>query len=260
MDRPFSLISTTSFLILFLTLLIPSPSASASASESSCNTAVCYRNEPVISFPFRIPTQQPAPCGYKGFDVSCNITNQTLLDLPRSGWFSIQAIDYGEQELWINDPDNCLPRRILSLNLTGSPFDAVYSQEFSFFNCSSSNYFKYGLNPIACLSSPNYTVFATSSYKVVEDLSLSCELVAAILVPVQWPFFEQVLSSDLSDDLRLTWATPRCGRCESRGGRCGLKANSTTEVECSNGRKHGKRRKKRAQSFKFHSLFRFDYS
>lgn len=245
MDTALSLISTTSSLILFLTLLIPSPSAS----ESSCNTAVCYRNEPVIRFPFRIPTQQPAPCGYnKGFDVSCNITNQTLLDLPRSGRFSIQAIDYGEQELWINDPDNCLPRRILSLDLTESPFDAVYRQEFSFFNCSSSNYLKYGLNPIACLSSPNYTVFATSSYKVVEDLSLSCDLVAAIPVPVEWPFFEQVLSSDLSDDLRLTWATPRCGRCESQGGRCGLKANSTTEVECSNGRKHGKT-KKRTQPF-----------
>lgn len=240
MDTAISL-PTSSFLILFLTLFRP---PSAEASGSPCRTAFCHRDEPVIHFPFRIPTQQPGPCGYEGFEVSCSITNQTLLDLPQSGQFSIQAIDYGEQEVWINDPHNCLPRRILSLNLSGSPFDAVHLQEFSFFNCSSSNYIKHGLKPIACLSSPNYTVFATSSYKVVDDLSLSCERVAAILVPVPRPFFEQALPSELSDDLRLTWTTPRCGGCESRGGQCGLKANSSTIVECRNGRKHGKDKNK----------------
>ncbi|OWM79631.1 putative RING-H2 finger protein ATL21B [Punica granatum] len=232
-------LSTTSFFLLFfifLTLFCP---PSTGESQSICRGSVCYRNEPVIRFPFRIPTQQLAPCGYAGFEVSCNVTNQTLFRLPNSGYFSIQGIDYGEQEIWINDPDNCLPRRILSLNLSGSSFTAVYYQEFSFFRCSSSNYIKYGLNPVACLSSPNYTVFATSSYKVVEDLTGSCELMAVVPVPVQWPFFEQVLSSDLSDDLRLTWATPRCGRCESRGGKCGLKVNSSTEVECRNVPQHG---------------------
>lgn len=231
---------SSSLLLFFLTLVRP---PSAGASGSTCRRAFCYQYKPEIHFPFWIPTQQPAPCGNKGFEVSCSsTTNQTLLTLPHSGRFSIQEIDYGEKEVWINDPDDCLPRRILSLNLSGSPFAAVYHQEFSFFNCSSLNYTQYRLklNPIACLSSPNYTVFATSSYEIVADLTLSCKLVATVSVPVQWPFFEQVVSSDLSVDLWLTWARPLCRRCRFHGGRCGPKANSSAEVECGDVPEHGK--------------------
>lgn len=228
---------TAFFFFIFFILVIK-------ASTESCMDAACNQNEPSIRLPFRIPTLQPDPsCGSQGFEVSCNNSptnmNTTLLTLPGSGRFMVQAIDYGDQEVWVNDPEGCLPRRILSLNFSGSPFTAVYFQEFSFFNCSTSNYTKYGLNPITCLSGNSYTVFATSSYKVVGDLSRSCQLVASVPVPVQWPFFEQVLSSDMSDDLRLTWEEPRCGRCESGGGRCGLKPNSTTQIVCTKVQKHG---------------------
>ncbi|KAF3974423.1 hypothetical protein CMV_002247 [Castanea mollissima] len=53
--------------------------------------------------------------------------------------------------------------------------------------------------------------------------------------PVQWPFDEQISSSDLNDDLLLTWDEPSgCGKCESRGGQCGFKTNSSHEIVCSN--------------------------
>ncbi|KAJ4822619.1 hypothetical protein Tsubulata_020950, partial [Turnera subulata] len=148
-------------------------------------------------------------------------SNQTVLELPYSGNFTVHAIDYATQEIWISDPKSCLPDRILSLNLSGSPFRGLYYQSFSFFNCSS-NYMKYGLNPIACLSGSTYTVFATSSTKVINSLqndNSSCILFTTVAVPVDWPFYEQILSSDLSEDLRLTWDAPDCGKCESRGGR-----------------------------------------
>ena len=202
-------------------------------SRDTCVKAVCHRTEPVIRFPFRIEGRQPKSCGYPGFDLSCDHnSSQTLLELPYSGKFSVQRIDYAAQEIWINDPNNCLPQRILTLNLSASPFTAVYYQDFTFFNCSL-DYLRHGLNPIACLSGDNYTIFATSSTRVVSSLSLSCQRVATVPVPVEWPFYEEILSPDLSNNLWLTWNKPKCRKCESRGGKCRLKANSTREIICS---------------------------
>ncbi|KAI4307125.1 hypothetical protein L6164_030344 [Bauhinia variegata] len=195
-------------------------------------------NQLIIQFPFRIRGQQPKTCGYPGFSVSCSKEGQTLLKLPYSGEFSIQGIDYSFQELWVNDPDNCLPKRILSLNLSGSPFDAVYYQEFVFFNCSG-DYRSYRFNPIACLSGSNYTVFASSSMSVVMHLSAVCNLIRRVKVPVQWPFYDEILSSDLSDNLLLSWDSPTCGRCESQGGQCGFKTNSSLEIACYNASSKG---------------------
>lgn len=212
---------------LFLLFLLPPVSA------ETCSDAICQNDNLVIRFPFRIQRQQPESCGYPGFDVSCSKEGQTLLKLPYSGGeFSIQAIDYASQEFWVNDPKNCLPKRILSLNLSGSPFSAVYYQDFTFFNCSL-EYLKYRYNPIACLSDSNHTVFATSTRRVMVHLSAVCNLVSTVTVPLQFPFYDQVLTSDLGDDLRLSWDSPPCGRCESHGGRCGFKSNSTSEIACS---------------------------
>jgi hypothetical protein len=62
-----------------------------------------------------------------------------MLELHSTGKFVVQAIDYATQEIWINDQGNCLADRILSLNLSGSPFIGLYYQSFTFFNCSSSD-------------------------------------------------------------------------------------------------------------------------
>ncbi|OMP12171.1 Zinc finger, RING-type [Corchorus olitorius] len=222
-----------SFLFIFFFLC---SSLQTSTSTHTCPTAVCSRTEPEIRFPFRIQGHQPKSCGFPGFDLSCNSLNQTLVELPYWGKFSVQGIDYGSQEIWINDPNNCLPHRILSLNLSASPFKGIYYQDFTFFNCSNLNHSNYGLNlnPIACLSGVNHTVLATSSTRVQSYLSLSCQRVSTVAVPVDWPFYEQILSADLSDNMGLTWDNPKCRKCESRGGKCGLKANSTREVICSN--------------------------
>uniref|UniRef100_A0A803PPL3 RING-type E3 ubiquitin transferase n=1 Tax=Cannabis sativa TaxID=3483 RepID=A0A803PPL3_CANSA len=111
-----------------------------------------------------------------------------------------------------------------------------YSEDFTFFNCSSSSdYLRYRLNPIACLSGSTYTVFATASFNVADFLlkRTTCRSIGSFGVPVEWPFYEKVLSSDLNDHIRLTWDVPTCGRCESRGGRCGFKSNSSREIVCS---------------------------
>lgn len=228
--------------ILYLLSLFLLPITTA----ETCSTTSCRHGDPLIHFPFRLQTLQPNSCGYPnpGFTLSCDhkTTNQTLINLPSSGQFAVQGIDYGTQQIWLSDPNNCLPGRLLSLNLTSSSlFTAVYFQGFTFFNCSL-DYIKFKLNPIECLSGDSYSVFATSSEKVGRRLASfsSCVEIGTAVVPVEWPFYEAVLSSDLSGYLRLTWAEPRCGRCESRGGRCELKSNSISDVVCTNAPKRGK--------------------
>jgi hypothetical protein len=110
-------------------------------STKICINSVCSSNGPVIRFPFKIKSRQPESCGYPGFDLSCTNASQTvLLKLPYSGQFIVQGIDYPTQQIWINDPNNCLPWRLLPLNRKGSPFKGVYNQDFTFFNCSSGNF------------------------------------------------------------------------------------------------------------------------
>ncbi|KAL5568340.1 hypothetical protein UlMin_024915 [Ulmus minor] len=220
--------------LLFSSLLLLPFSQIALSSDELCTKAICSAREPEIRFPFQIKKSQPELCGYPGFDLSCDKSSQTLLNLPNSGDFTVQGIDYSTQEIWINDPNNCLPNRILNLNFSNSPFFGVFNQDFSFFNCSFADYLKYRLNPIACLSGSTYTVFATASPRVMSFLSSRCASIGNFPVPVEWPFYEEVLSSDLSDHLRLTWDVPRCGSCESQGGQCGFKNNSSREIVCSN--------------------------
>ncbi|KAL5075538.1 hypothetical protein RYX36_014522, partial [Vicia faba] len=210
------------------------------AESEACLDTACHTNQPPIRFPFYIETIQPNnTCGFPGFKLLCNNKNgknQTLLNLPYMEEFNIQKINYATQELFVNDPNNCLPKRLLSLNLSSSPFHAVYYQQFTFFNCS----FKFKhltsrYKPIPCLTdSSNYNVFATPSLTVFLHLSSVCDIVDTVNVPVQSPFYDQVLSSQLDDDLRLSWNSPSCRRCESHAGRCGLQVNSSFEISCYN--------------------------
>ncbi|MCD9638154.1 hypothetical protein HAX54_021928 [Datura stramonium] len=211
------------------------------ARTETCFASACSKYEPLIRFPFRLRNFQSVDCGYPGLNLFCDASSRTILRLPNSsGEFTVQAINYSTQELWLNDPNNCLPQLLLKLNLSSSPFSAVYYQDYTLFNCTV-DYTTIKLNPIACLSDLNYTVYATSSMRGVRLLSRSeCRLIGTIPVPVQWPFFEQVVSSDLSADIRITWSNPDCRMCESRGGRCRLKNTAfTPEIICENARRIG---------------------
>ncbi|KAL6132163.1 hypothetical protein ACLB2K_070534 [Fragaria x ananassa] len=217
-----------SFLLLFSFSCL----AAVSSTLETCTKAVCITGEAEIRFPFRIDKIQPETCGFPGFDLTCDMKAQTLLNLP-SGDFTVQGIDYGEQEIWLNDPNNCLPKRLLSLDLTGSPFRPGFSEDFTFFNCSQDYLtYKYKLNPIACMSGPNRTVFATNSATVIWYLSTYCSKIGTFPVPVEWTFHQVIVSSDLDYNLRLKWDRPGCGSCVERGGTCGFKTNST-KVVCS---------------------------
>lgn len=223
--------STIALILLFSPLIfftIPALSANP-CKPDSCDAAL----GPQIRFPFRLITRQPTRCGYPGFDLYCNAQNQTIINLPESGEFVVDHIDYTAQALFINDPDSCLPGRILNFTLSGSPFRGAYTRNYTFLNCSS-DYMEYPSTrylALDCLSGMNYTVLATRSAAQVPP---SCRRIASVLVPLQWTLSQFYLSLvDLRADLELVWSEPACGDCEnSQGGVCGYKGDSGPEIAC----------------------------
>ncbi|XP_016651125.1 PREDICTED: RING-H2 finger protein ATL22-like isoform X2 [Prunus mume] len=108
----------------FFPLVVPS--------TTTCGGSTCPAGGPLVRFPFLLRDHQASSCGYPGFNLLCNNKNQTILTLPSSSWdFIVQSIDYVDQTLTIDDPDNCLPRRFLyhDINLKNSPFSYANAPE-----------------------------------------------------------------------------------------------------------------------------------
>ncbi|KAI3862484.1 hypothetical protein MKX03_011572 [Papaver bracteatum] len=132
----------------------------------------CGVREPQIQFSFILDGRQS------------NASNKIVLQLPYSGQFFVQEINYTSQEMQIYDPDNCLPRRLLKLRL---PLPFPYklggmNQDYTFLNCSSSSIDVTNISslyaPVVCMSSSTHTILATS----ISDLPFnsSCKKVATV--------------------------------------------------------------------------------
>ncbi|KAG8375105.1 hypothetical protein BUALT_Bualt10G0065700 [Buddleja alternifolia] len=221
-------IFSSSIFILFTT-----PALSA----NSCRPDSCHATlGPVIRFPFRIRNRQPARCGYQGFDLHCDAQNQTILNLPQSGEFVVDHIDYTSQSLFINDPYSCLPNRILNFTMSGSPFRGAYMRSYTFLNCSF-DYTDYGstrYTPLFCMSGRNYTVLAMNSRSsAAVQVPAACRRIESVVVPMQWSASQFYWSPmDLRDDLELVWREPECWDCENSGGLCGFRSDSGLEIGC----------------------------
>ncbi|XP_073127464.1 RING-H2 finger protein ATL22-like [Henckelia pumila] len=215
-----------------------------------CQPAACDASMDLkVRFPFRLVNRHPAGCGYPGFDLHCDGKNRTILNLPRSGEFRVNYIDYSAQALLINDPDSCLPNRILNFSLSDSSFSGAFVRRYAFFNCSSSsssarmNYsssYSYPFVVLDCLSRGNYTVVAVRSRLSAADVPPSCRSIESVSVPLQWstsPFYWE--SPDLMEDLELVWREPNCWDCENRGGICGYSGGSGRDIGCSTSSRSG---------------------
>ncbi|KAI3886806.1 hypothetical protein MKW98_017158 [Papaver atlanticum] len=183
-------------------------------STKNCWNNQCSKGEPRISYPFRIKGRQEKACGFRGFDLSCDNMSRTVIDLPFSGRFLVDKINYDSNynEIQLRDPNNCLTRRFLNhLNLFGTPFVGINFTDYSFFNCSSndSNYFPVSSTSISCLSSSTHSVIAISpnSWTYNRDSMRNCMLIATLQVPVVSynSFFSPFLFPHESTTLHLTW-------------------------------------------------------
>nr|DAD36281.1 TPA_asm: hypothetical protein HUJ06_006921 [Nelumbo nucifera] len=192
-----------------------------------CPVSMCSKLDPIIRFPFRLPDVQPQRCGYPGFELSCDDSSRTTLDLPSSGAFLVDNINYVSQEIQLHDSSGCLPKRLMELDLSGSPFTGFRYQNYTFLSCSS-EFTASRFRPIPCLSNSTRSVLAIASVSLASMLSTLCEIMRNVSIPVSRPPpFESGFSSELGDVLRLTWETPSCGDCEARGGICSFTTNST---------------------------------
>ena len=234
------------FLVLFFLFLSPNPiiiiikikaaGAAGPAGTGPCPATKCGRdkNNPSIRFPFQLQSQSGRDndsneCGYPGFDLSCNSQDQTVVKLPHSGEFLVRNIDYTNQRMELYDPSRCLARRLLRFNLSGSPFVPAFTLEYVFLRCPS-QFRKFGLTLIDCLSNSTHSILATSSLILANSTIPTCKVVTISPVPITWPsqYYEGFLDHDLNQDLLLTWYVPGCGDCETEGGVCGFRTNNNT--------------------------------
>jgi hypothetical protein len=216
------------FKALFLLLFLPS-TIRVTVTEP-CPISMCGSKGIPIRFPFQ---RQDQNCGYPGFNLSCNGDQITVLKLPYAGEFFVRGIDYMMQQIQLYDPDNCLPRRLLRFNLSGSPFAAAYSQMYTFLSCPSQLAKPSGFRTVDCLGSSTISVIATSSTSLANSMPPSCKIIATLAVPVTWPDrYYEGFSTSLNGDLRLRWDVPDCGACEAQGSLCGFKSNASQEIGC----------------------------
>ncbi|GAB4826257.1 hypothetical protein Ancab_009122 [Ancistrocladus abbreviatus] len=206
-----------------LLLLLPSSCMIAAAIKAAapCIEANCSSSPttPIIRYPFRLTSLQPESCGYPSFDLHCQGL-QTVLNLPNHGNFTVQNIDYFQQEIILNDPNNCLPKMFLSrpLDLSNSSFHPKHYQSLSLYNCSGPPYYYRNytdLIMVECLSSSVFTVVVTITSGMESSLlPLSCKnWMADIKVPVDYTAYEDK-SANLTGML-LGWGKPNCGQqCE----------------------------------------------
>lgn len=162
-----------------------------------------------VDFPFRL-SDQPSCCGNPNFNLSCTNQSQTKISFPLSGEFDVFVIGYGWPSLSISDPKNCIAKRLLGgLDLSGTPFEPRYPENYTFFNCSSNSNVSVSHPAIyfSCLSDKKFEVWAipTTAYDPSSSLRLCLEI-STISVPLPsaeyWPHF--------LDQILLTWEEPDC--------------------------------------------------
>lgn len=205
------------------------------STAQSCSVSKCINDDFAIRFPFRIPDQQPARCGYPGFNLACNKAGVATLNLSSWEQFLVRNIDYVAQQIQLYDSDACLPRRFLQgfkLNLSNSPFMPLFSRNFTFLSCPSQ--FAMSRFPIiGCLSNSTNSVVATSSMSYVKSMSTSCKIIDTLPVPVSHPDEADKFFTD-QGDLMLTWYSPACSICETESRLCGFKSNTGQGITCFN--------------------------
>ncbi|XP_026440560.1 putative RING-H2 finger protein ATL21A [Papaver somniferum] len=197
------------------------------ASVENCSNNRCSKFDPSILYPFRIKGRQSEPCGYRGFDLTCNNMSRTVLELPFSEPFFVQGINYGNthNEIQLVDPDNCLARRFLKqVNLSGTPFIGIEYKNYSFFSCQSET--NELAKDISCLSNSTHQVFATANTTSSSSSwpHANCTLIVTVQVPVEsgkdvyeHPWFAY------TNVLHLTWPWKQAPYCKRNG--CNERSN-----------------------------------
>lgn len=182
-----------SFIFLFLSLV---------HAQNYCPGSYC--NGTSISFPFWLQGQKlPQNCGLIGFNLSCNAQKKAILSTPYSGDFYVTSIYYYLKRIELVDPDNCLPRRLLSLNLSSSPFKAASYQSYTFLSCPKGFVSRYVVD---CISNATTDIVAIRKEADVVKFT-RCRKIFTLQIPDSYDY-----SYAFPVNLELTWDVPATGK------------------------------------------------
>ncbi|XP_031114151.1 putative RING-H2 finger protein ATL21A isoform X1 [Ipomoea triloba] len=219
--------------ILKVLFVLPFFLSSLISARNDCTSSFCGISPFPIRFPFRIQGQQPDNCGFPGFNVRCSNQGKAVLSLPYMDDFIIRDINYANQEILLYDPSGCLASRLLSLNLSSSPFKPAYYQNYTFLSCSGDSMMP-RLNAIGCLSNSSVSILATSLPTPAGEMN-SCSILTTLQLSVPWTSQNEFgFYSDLGSHLLLAWSAPSCENCEAKGGICGFRNATSQEISCFN--------------------------
>ncbi|CAA0405707.1 unnamed protein product [Arabidopsis thaliana] len=180
-----------------------------------CYSSSCGGNNLDVSFPFWLSPEQSSSCGYPGFNLHC----ETALKLPNSRPFLVQ--DIKSQRIHLRDPDNCLARRLLSFDASGSLFSPLHHVNYTFLSCHHENVKSSSLEPIHCLAN-------STPSDLTSSMPSSCQIFKTLLLPVYSP-----LAVDLNkQDLWLKWDSPDCTGCVDFSPLCSFINNTILKVKC----------------------------
>ncbi|CAN8291101.1 unnamed protein product [Cochlearia groenlandica] len=215
-------------LFLFLILIPLLHALNLNKCPSSYNDYLrCGPLEPTIRFPF---------CGgYAGFNLQCNSLKKTVIELPMSGSFLVDYIDYRKQQITLTiRNDSCVAKRLLTFNTSGSPFTPRYDVEYTFLACPNEVVLlTWSPSLISCLSNSTTSFFAMTELDLASSMVPSCQIVKKVALPASSPYSTYLRFSTFDvERLLLKWDSPDCIRCEMSSLRCGFKNNGSLEVKC----------------------------
>ncbi|KAK6158872.1 hypothetical protein DH2020_006186 [Rehmannia glutinosa] len=182
--------------------------------ENVCPTSYCGSFS--IDYPFKLQNSKPQnDCYY--MNLTCNNTlgnlGQPIVNLPYSGNFNVRYIGYYDPYIVLYDPENCLMRRLMNLNLSSSPFKAIAYENYTFYMCpSDASPIGYYVFPIDCLSNNTNSTVATALAEPDTMLQYGCKVIGSWLLPVLEP--HQFEFNGINDDLYLGWNSTSCKACQ----------------------------------------------
>ncbi|XP_030454168.1 putative RING-H2 finger protein ATL21A [Syzygium oleosum] len=205
---------------------------------STCSTKFCKPGEPGIRYPFRLKQLQPDErCVFPGFDLSCNGQNRTTLTLPLLGEFIVDSIDYVLRVIQIQDPDDCLPKRLHNFTTASSIWTVQQYSNFTFFNCPKESRAMDMFMREPCLDGHNYNVVVIATDEPGVDLinlmeELRCNYSQTISIPtIDTSFTPSGVT--YTSSIRLMWKEPfDCIICEAITDTLGSKGKAGFEIGC----------------------------
>lgn len=191
--------------------------------HATCPTSYCSNIKyfgTIVRYPFKLQGQDPKICS-NYTDLRCDPQNRTNVNLPYSGDFIVDDIDYVTETATLSDPEDCLLKRLMmNLNLSSSPFSAIMYENYTFYNCPlTTKLIQDGFEGMACLRNDtgNNATIASSSVNSPETMitKFGCSEVVTVQLPVRRN--GQFDYSGFDSKLELKWSAPDCLACYQTG-------------------------------------------